>query len=152
MVAAVPASLASMLHDLLLRMDDCCRRLEDVLRQEGVAVQSFNGEALAALADAHVACHQQLSDLEGQCRELLLQQGVPANLGLEAFIDLHLPHEAMRLQAIRRKLYERLSQATHANEANRQSMRIAYEASSAVLQYIGAIPAKPTYSPAGALR
>lgn len=146
------ASLADALHELLLRMDATCRQLEDIQQQEQLAVQGFHGEALVALSDAHVACHRELEELEAQCRELLRQQGVPDSMGLEAFIDLYLPHEAKKLQAIRRKLYERLSRTVHANEVNRQSMRIAHEVSSTVLQHIGAIPAKSTYGPGGMLR
>ena len=152
MVNPMHASLAETLHGLLQRMDATCRHLEDILQQEQVAVQAFDGEALAALSDAHVDCHRELADLEGRCRELLRQQGVPDSMGLEAFIDLHLAHEAKALQAVRRKLYERLSRTVHASEVNRQSMRCAYEASSAVLQTIGAIPARSTYGPGGMLR
>lgn len=147
-----PVSLAEALHGLLQRMDATCRRLEDILLQEQTAVQTFNGAALAALTDAHADCHRELAELEGQCRELLRQQGVPDGMGLEAFIDLHLAHEAKELQAVRRKLYERLSRTEHASEVNRQSMRVAFEASSAVLQTIGAVPARSTYGPGGALR
>ena len=146
------ASLADALHELLLHMDATCRQLEDILQQEQLAVQGFHGEALVSLTDAHVACHRELAELEAQCRELLRQQGVPDSMGLEAFIDLYLPHKAKQLQAIRRKLYERLSLAVHANEVNRQSMRLAHEASSAVLQHIGAIPARSTYGPGGVMR
>lgn len=152
MVATEPSSLAMTLHNMLERMEATCLRLEDVLQQERLAVQNFNGEALAALTEAHVSCHQELSDLEIQCRELLRQQGIPDSMGLEAFIDVHMPQEAKHLQSIRRKLYERLSHAVNSSDVNRQSMRIAYEASSAVLQYIGAIPAKSTYGPGGTLR
>lgn len=152
MVTTDPTSLAMMLHKLLQSMEATCLRLEDVLQQERLAVQSFNGEALAALTEAHISCHQELAEMERQCRELLQQQGIPDNMGLEAFIDVHMPQEARRLQSIRRKLYERLSHAVHASDVNRQSMRIAYEASSAVLQYIGAIPGKSTYGPGGTLR
>ena len=120
--------------------------------QEQLAVQSFDGAALAALTDAHTTCHRELAELEGQCRDLLRQQGVPDSMGLEAFIDLYLAHEARQLQSVRRKLYERLSRSVHASEVNRQSMRFAFEASSAVLQTIGAIPARSTYGPRGMLR
>lgn len=152
MVSTTSASLAGALHELLLQMDATCRQLEDIQQQEQLAVQGFHGEALAALTDAHVACHRKLEELEAQCRELLRQQGVPDDMGMEAFIDLYLPHEANQLQAIRRKLYERLSRALHANEVNRQSMRLAHEASSAVLQHIGAMPARSTYGPGGVMR
>jgi flagellar biosynthesis/type III secretory pathway chaperone len=146
------ASLADALHALLQRMDATCHRLEDILQQEQLAVQAFNGMVLAALTDAHAACHRELTELEGQCRDLLRQQGVPDDMGLEAFIDLYLGHEAKQLQSVRRRLYERLSQSMQANEVNRQSMRFAFEASSAVLQTIGAIPARSTYGPGGMLR
>ena len=151
-MVSVSASLADTLHGLLQRMDATCRHLEDILQQEQLAVQCFNGAALAALTDAHATCHHELEDLEGQCRDLLRQQGVPDSMGLEAFIDLHLAHEARELQSVRRKLYERLSRSVHASEVNRQSMRFAFEASSAVLQTIGAIPARSTYGPRGMLR
>jgi flagellar biosynthesis/type III secretory pathway chaperone len=152
MVSASAATLADALHVLLQRMDAACHRLEDILHQEQLAVQTFNGAALAALTDAHATCHRELKDMEGQCRDLLRQQGVPDDMGLEAFIDLHLAHQAKQLQAVRRRLYERLSQSMHASEVNRQSMRFAFEASSAVLQTIGAIPARSTYGPGGMLR
>lgn len=152
MVNSLSPSLAEMLHALLQRMDATCRHLEDLLQQEQLAVQAFDGAALVALTEAHASCHRELAELEGQCRELLRQQGVPDSMGLEAFIDLHLTQEASQLQAVRRKLYERLSRTVHASEVNRQSMRFAYEASSAVLQTIGAIPAQSTYGPGGMLR
>lgn len=145
---AVPAEA---LQQLLQGMDVVSRRLEEVVLCEQQAVRRFDAEALVQLADVRRECHQELTVLEAQCRELMRQAGMPDELSLEAFIDLHLADAAPQLQAIRRKLYQRMAKLTEANEEHRIRLRAAYEVTSNVLQGVGLLEKKTTYGPGGSL-
>jgi len=142
---------ADTLRQLLQRMDVISRELERVVMHEREAVNRFDGEALIELVEIRRNCHQELTTLEEQCRDLMRRAEVPDALSLEAFIDLYLADEAPALQAIRRKLYERMVKLEMANQEQSIRLHAAYEVTSGVLQQMGVLEARNTYGPGGAL-
>ncbi|MDQ7010922.1 MAG: flagellar export chaperone FlgN [Mariprofundaceae bacterium] len=139
-------SAGKVLPDILQQMDACCRRLEEIVLQEQEAVQHFDTVILIELVDARHACHLDLQELEAECRKL-----VPDEISLEAYIDIHLQDDAANLQALRRKLRQRLASLQHASEDNCLLMRAAYDVTTGMLQSIGALEARTTYGPGGSL-
>lgn len=142
---------ADTLQQLLHSMDVISRKLEEVVVCEQEAVHRFDADALVQLVEIRSNCHQQLTALEARCRDLMRQADMPEDLGLEAFIDLHLTDVAPQLQAIRRKLYQRMAKLAETNEDQRIRLRAAYEVTSNVLHQIGILETKGTYGPGGAL-
>jgi len=146
-----PPPPASTLQDILQRMDATCRRLEQVVLDEQKAVHLFDTEALIRLTKIRHDCHQELQELETACRDVVRQYDFPDDMSLEAFIDVYLQDAAPGLQALRRKLYQRLAGLNRSNEDNRLRLRAAYDVTSGVLQNIGLLKSKSTYGPGGAL-
>ena len=144
-------SPANSLHDILQRMEASCRKLEEVVLGEQKAVRQFDTAALIELTNIRHACHQELQELETACRDIVRQHNFPDELSLETFIDIYLQDAAPNLQALRRKLYQRLANLNQSNEDNRLRLRAAYDVTSGVLQNIGLLETKNTYGPGGAL-
>jgi len=134
------------LQDILERMDTCSCKLEDIVVREQEAIQRFDTTTLKKLADARHACHQELQELETQCRGL-----VPRGMSLEACIDTLLQPDTAQLQALRRTLHQRLALLHRASEDNRLRLRAAYDVTSGVLQNMGVLETRNTYGPGGSL-
>jgi len=144
-------SSANTLRNLLQRMDAICRSLEDVVLSEQKAIHLFDIEALIELTAFRHDCQQELQHLETACHEIIRQYDVPDKLSLETFIDIYLPNTAPDLQALRRSLYQRLTNLNKSNEENSLRLRASYDVTSSILHNTGLLELKRTYGPGGIL-
>ncbi len=145
---------AEILAGLLRNMNECARNIERIAEQEMIAARSFNGEALARLAELRAQSHAALAEMEAQCHELLAQHGADSDMPLGAFIDLYiaprLSDRADELQSLRRSLHARLLRAREQSEESRIHMKAAAEVCLGVLQHIGVVETPQTYGPRSA--
>jgi len=128
-------------------MDVCSSKLEDVVLGEQQDIHRFDTIALVEFADIRRTCHQELQELESQCRNLVHQYNVPDEPGLKYFIDIHLRGAAPNLQTLRRALHVRMMHINEVSEENRIHLKAAFDAATGVLKHIGAMEHSQTYGP-----
>jgi len=122
-----------------------------VVLSEQKAIRLFDMEALMEITAFRHDSQQELQHLETSCHEIMRQYDVPDELSLETFIDIYLPNTAPGLQALRRSLYQRLTNLNKSNKENSLRLRASYDVTSSILRDIGVMEKKITYGPGGAL-
>jgi len=140
------------LDGLLKNMDACARNIEQITERERDAARNFDVESLVKLSELRGQSHHALKAMEEQCRDILAQYQVPEDMPLSVFIDLfsadrRYAESARKLQPIRRSLYARMLRIDEASEESRIHLKAAFDVTIGVLQRIGAVEAKQTYSP-----
>ena len=138
------------LRYILEQMNVCALALEEISKKEQEAIHVLDSDRIMVLADRRVEAHQKLAHLETECHALLKQQGIPGDMTLEMVIDMHGGADAPDLQAIRRKLYNRVLSVDKGSQENRLRLLAAYSVTSTILQKLGLSENKSTYNRSGA--
>lgn len=135
------------LQELLERMSDCARVLEDIIVEEQEAARRFDGDALGDLINRRIEAYQELASLKDDVKALIASSGLSDEMTLETFIDLHTGSDRSRFQPLRRELYERMTRIEKGHADNRIRLHAAYDVSTNVLQHVGMVEQRQTYGP-----
>ena len=149
MVMRSPA--AEELHTLLASMEDAIDAMEELIAQEQQAIGNLDSDGIQKLSERRKTLWQVLKGQKEQCQQLFLRHGMPAEIEMSSFIDMHLTEDAPILQAQRQSVHARLANVTRDNEFNGIRLRAAAEAVAETLQGLGLLKAKTTYGRDGML-
>jgi len=134
------------LHHLFEQMDACAQELESATQCEYEAIRNLDAEQIMLMAERRIISHQNLLQLEQQCRTLLAESGMDDRQSLEVILDLNEDQQAADFQALRRKLYERIMRIDQRTRDNRLRLHAAYNVSSTILQHLGLFQPRQTYN------
>lgn len=148
-VNQITSSVLQELRILLEHMNACALALEEIGKQEQKAIHTLDSDRIMLLADRRVDAHQKLDQLEAECHALLKQQNIPSDMTLEMVIDMYGGAEARDLQAIRRKLYNRVLTVDKGIQENRLRLLAAHSVTSTILQALGLTQSNNTYNRSG---
>jgi len=148
-VNQISSTVLQELRIMLEHMNVCALALEEISKQEQKAIHILDSDRIMLLADRRVDAHQKLGQLEAECHALLKQQNIPSDMTLEMVIDMYGGAEAKDLQAIRRKLYNRVLSVDKDSQENRLRLLAAYSVTSTILQSLGLTQPKNTYNRSG---
>jgi len=139
-------TLYDQLQHILEQMDACAQHMEDIVEQELQAAHTFDGDALAHLAEQRARSQSKVVELESQCKRLLKQYHAPEHMSLEEFIAAHAgKKERSLLQCKRQQVLARMERMHDSMEENRIRLHAAWCVTMHVLQEVGAMPNQEAY-------
>jgi len=142
---------AEELQALLATMDASMASMEELMVLEQQAIGELDSDGIAELSKQRKLIWEELSQQKAACQHLFLQYGMPADIEMSRFINMHLAEDAPVLHAQRQRLNERMLSVSRNNERNGIRLRAAAEAISDTLQGLGLLKAKATYGRDGSM-
>ena len=142
---------AEELQSLLSAMEDAIDAMHELLAEEQEAIGNLDSAGVNKLSEKRKMLWQVLKGQKEQCQQLFLRHGMPAEIEMSHFIDMHLAEDAPILQAQRQSVFARLADVSQSNEYNGIRLRAAAESIAETLQGLGLLQAKATYGRDGTL-
>jgi len=133
------------LRSLLEQMNTCACQLESITQNEYEAIRSLDAEQILHMSEQRILAHKCLEQLEQQCRNVLIKQGISSDLSLAAVIDMYAGIDASDFQSLRRNLYARIIKVDQQSQENHMRLHAAYNVSTTILQSLGLSTAEQTY-------
>lgn len=142
---------AEELQSQLSAMEDAINAMQELLAEEQEAIGNLDSTGVRKSAEKRNMLWQALKEQKEQCQQLFLRHGMPAEMEMSRFIDMHLAEDAPVLQVQRQSVYARLADVSRSNEFNGVRLKAAAETIAETLQGLGLLQAKTTYGRDGML-